>query len=65
MEPAVQALIQEAIDRVATSLALAPPLKTVIQSVSAKQRPRGPPVAAERGAAPPRPNRTRPARRST
>jgi hypothetical protein len=46
-QPAVQALIQASIASVGESLTTAPPLKTVIKSVSAKQRPRQPSAAAK------------------
>lgn len=46
-EPAVQALILAAIANAASDLRSAPPLQTVIKSVSAKQRPRRPPAAKQ------------------
>ncbi len=47
MEEAVQGLIQEAIVPVSARLAAAPPLQTVIKSVSKKQRPRKPPASVK------------------
>lgn len=46
MDPAVQALIAQAIASVGNDLAKSPLLTTVIKSASAKQRPRRPPLAA-------------------
>ncbi len=42
LEPAVQALIKAAIAPSAKALAAAPPLETIVKSVSAKQKPRRP-----------------------
>jgi hypothetical protein len=44
--PSVQALIRAAIEPVAAMLATAPPLRTVVKSVSKKQRPRRPQMQA-------------------
>jgi Domain of unknown function (DU1801) len=51
-EPAVQALIEAAIATAATELAAAPPLKTVVKSVSEKQRPRTSPPPGRKVRAP-------------
>ena len=46
--PPVQALLKRVIRQARSSLALAPPLTTVVKSVSAKQRPRKPPRGKKR-----------------
>lgn len=47
--PEVQRLLDAAIGRCAEALGNAPPLSTVVKSVSHKQRPRRPPAAAPSG----------------
>jgi len=47
-EPAVQALLAQAIGRHQAAFAAAPPLSTVVKSVADKQRPRRPPAPPSR-----------------
>lgn len=57
--PAMRALIAAAVRPVASAFASAPPLTTIVKSISAKQRPRRPPAASARRAAPSRSPRKR------